>query len=96
VRERRHQHGLPLPLAEKVLPFRLPDPAVLSAEPPMYDAAVAMAASRAKERMAEAWLRLREAERHGATEQDLRALESAYYVAVGGMDGSHPVRRGQD
>jgi hypothetical protein len=77
VRERRRQRGLPLPLADKVLPVRTgantaPIEEALSVQSP-YDEAG---------RLAEAWLRLDEAERRGANARTLRALEAAYLREV--------------
>lgn len=71
VRERRRQRGLPLPIADKVLPFRPVTSDGRVAELPMEDALE----YGAEERMAEAWQRLAEAE-HSQT--PARTLNTAY------------------
>jgi hypothetical protein len=70
VRERRRQFGLPLPVAEKVLPFL---PGADSAVPPA-DAGEAC--------MAKTWAALQAAERAGRSPRALRDLEEAYLAEV--------------
>ena len=98
VRERRRLRGLPLPVAEKVLPFRsslsavtdqkLPEVSKLPAKWPSRDAEggaeeeVYLRAQLAEYRMAEAWMRLEEAERQGVARRRLHALEVAYLQEV--------------
>src|SRR5262249_41486823 len=79
VRERRRQRGLPVPIAEKVLPFRLVAADVPAAEPAADGEAVAPGVERGAEvRMTEAWLRSAEAEWRQAAARELQGLEEAY------------------
>jgi hypothetical protein len=94
VRERRRQRGLPLPLAEKVLPFRTnaasqgargdEQPAELISShrgEPSGDSLPPRAAL-AETRVAEAWACLAAAEREGATRRALDRLEVAYLTEL--------------
>jgi hypothetical protein len=75
VRERRRQRGLPLPIAEKVLPFRTVAPETVHSVPPTNGQT---ADNRAQQRMEEAWLCLAEAEQRHASEHKVHALETVY------------------
>jgi hypothetical protein len=90
VRERRRQRGLPLPIAEKMLPFRptcTPDATseyqllagydgLSATEPCQFQAALA------EGRVAEACADLQAAEMSGASRQVLDRLEEAYFTKV--------------
>ena len=80
VRERRRQFGLPLPIADKVLPFRAGSAPESSERLPSE-----LAYTSAEARVAEAWERLDEAERSGRSSRTLRALEAAYHEALVGL-----------
>lgn len=89
VRERRRHRGLPVPVADKVLPFRLhcplaPEPSArLAAESPAEGEVQVQEAERvAKVRLAAAWLRLAEAEQLQVSPQEVRELEIAYLQEV--------------
>jgi hypothetical protein len=94
VRERRRQRGLPLPIAEKVLPFR----AAGCDEPPLPSAELTTDAgdqvslgnllhlrvARAEGRVADAWARLAAAEQAGIAPRVLDGLEAAYLAELAG------------
>jgi hypothetical protein len=90
VRERRRQRGLPLPIAEKVLPFRTysgGDEQTTTAAQPSADAdghvdLEYVRAEGAEVRVAEAWARLAAAEQAGGKQRTLRKLESAFFAAM--------------
>jgi hypothetical protein len=68
VRERRRQRGLPVPIVERMLPVR--SVAALSDSVELGESA--------ESRMAQAWLRLAEAESRGLPEHQLTQREAAY------------------
>ncbi len=85
VRERRRQRGLPLPIAEKVLPFRSSTSPEASPCEPVHTGA--------EVRVAEAWERLDAAERSGRSPRTLRALEVACLEALEGLESPGAVSR---
>jgi hypothetical protein len=95
VRERRRQRGLPLPLAEKVLPFRpatseaYVEGSVVDKLPPDGMDAEVVAASSAEDggemRLAAAWNQLAAAEQRQASARELQALESAFFHEARGL-----------
>lgn len=76
VRERRRRCGLPLPIADRVLPFRL-------------SAGYAPAAA-GEGRVAEAWGALQAAEQAGRSRRVLRELEEAYLAEVAALSMTIP------
>ena len=76
VRERRRQRGLPLPIADRVLPFRL-------------SAGHAPAAA-GEGRVAEAWGAVQAAEQAGRSRRVLRELEEAYLAEVAALSMTIP------
>ncbi len=91
VRERRRQRGLPLPIADKVLPFR-PDVTSEPASgeesmtgydgPPIVTAPLLRRAVLSEEQVAEAFTALQEAELRGASRRVLDRLEAALFAEV--------------
>jgi hypothetical protein len=79
VRERR-RHGLPVPLADKVLPFRPVASAGLIPEPPAEEKIREGGAAQrvVGVRMVDAWRRFAEAEQRQTSPRALQALETAY------------------
>jgi hypothetical protein len=98
VRERRRQRGLPLPIADKVLPFRAhthdvngsdDEPIAPDGEPmaPHWQAGDDIGptyprAEHAEARVAEAWTQLEHAEAAGRSRKVLGALEAAYLAEM--------------
>jgi hypothetical protein len=89
VRERRRQRGLPLPILDKVLPFRtsaMPEATHEDAPPIGEEYVLAGTDPRqvrvalAEERMEEAFAMLQEAELRGSPTWTLERLEEAYHI----------------
>ena len=72
VRERRRQRGLPLPVGEKVPPFRPPAGSASSLEA-------------GEARVAEAWMALQSAEQARRSRRVLRELEEAYLAELASL-----------
>ncbi len=90
MRERRRQRGLPLPIADKVLPFCAAvydephdeDPAADASDCDTVNAPRQGPEARAESRVSEAWARLAAAEQAGSTRPVLEGLEEAYHAEV--------------
>jgi hypothetical protein len=91
VRERRRQRELPLPVAEKVLPFRLGAAADASADdarpfnedvPTSATDPLRFRVMLAEGRVAEAFATLQTAELRGSSRQSLDRLQEAYLAEV--------------
>lgn len=90
MRERRRQFGLPLPIADKVLPFRpcvVPDTAYEHSPLPGDDTLTAtdplqLRVAMAEEQVAASFAALQDAELRGASRQALDRLEEAYRTEV--------------
>ena len=89
VRERRRQRGLPVPIADKVLPFRsascsemgvveLPEAAPAELSSSNAEAAARLRLKLAEVRMMEAWLQLDQSELQGSSQRKLSGLEAVY------------------
>jgi len=87
VRERRRHRSLPLPVAENILPFRQVSCRIDTDEPATHHSPRTAASPRGpvrsrpqwgEDRMEEAWLRLQEAEQHGAPQRLQAVLEAGY------------------
>jgi hypothetical protein len=93
VRERRRQRGLPLSLADKVLPFRVPsiDEHLATRRGDVSDAEggdsfwTLSRAEAAETRMAEAWTCLSAAELAGRSQRTLDTLEAAHRMELGAL-----------
>jgi hypothetical protein len=90
VRERRRQFGLPLPVADKVFPFR-PRPSIdatpeyqplTSDEHPTLADPSRQRVTLAEGRVADAWAQLQEAEQVGRSRRVLDGLEAAYLAEL--------------
>jgi hypothetical protein len=90
VRERRRQFGLPLPIGDKVLPFRLRPSidATPGYQPLTSDEHLPLAdpsrqrVTLAEGRVAHAWAQLQEAEQVGRSRRVLDGLEAAYLAEL--------------
>ena len=96
VRQRRRQFGLPLPIADKVLPYRPcstcsapknEPPRCLDANTSPLDP-LRLRLDLAKGRIAEAYAALQSAEFRGATSRDLDLLEEAYLAEIAIYEGA--------
>ncbi len=83
VRERRRQRGLPLPVAEKILPFREP-PGDDDSTSPVGEGDVTMPsrAEAAQARATDAWSRLDAAALAGHPLRELDGLEEIYHAEM--------------
>jgi hypothetical protein len=91
IRERRRQRGLPVPFAEKVLPFRPTVALAAMQEYPWLDSdaglpvltdSLQLRVKLAEGRVAETFAVLQDAELRGASRQTLDRLEKAYFAEV--------------
>ena len=105
MRERRRQRGLPLPIAEKVLPFRsaarsehvLPgdDTRAPGDGPEVPSDPLQARLARVEARIAEAWVRLEAAEHAGSSRRVLDGLEEAYLAELAALQAAASVASGQ-